>query len=468
MTATLLLCTTHSGPGAGDRYHRADEAGPMNAPDPAPTAGASPALAAFLRGIGRRALLFADLQAGPGGDRALAAALPGFVGRAASQPMSRWPERFWAQLLASPALRAGAGGEDRTAALLWLVAGLDEDGAAAALGVSGEAWRGAVQRAAPRDASGQVDAAAWQAWAESVRGQLRELPQERLDWWDRECAQAMHPVPRAPAATPPTRRAPRWVLPALWTGVALCALGLVVTFVPWRPQAGDGVTRDDAPMRTRGAPLPAPAAPAATYDADFALHHDRDLALLAGGDEVLLRDLDFHAWHAAQLGAAPAPVVPVVDLPPVPMPERMAAWQALPAVERALLRERWDAWQHLPAAEQAEVRNAVATFSALAPEQQQELRMAFSALPYEERRGWLLGPRLGQAWPRLQSLLMQVPAAQREPLLAVLYELSALQLDDLATLAQRTPPQERDALRRELLSTAAANRTAWLRERLRR
>lgn len=94
--------------------------------------------------------------------------------------------------------------------------------------------------------------------------------------------------------------------------------------------------------------------------------------------------------------------------------------------------------------------------------------MAFSALPYEERRGWLLGPRLGQAWPRLQSLLMQVPAVQREPLLAVLYELSALQLDDLATLAQRTPPQERDALRRELLSTAAANRTAWLRERLRR
>src|SRR5690606_23319234 len=67
-----------------------------------------------------------------------------------------------------------------------------------------------------------------------------------------------------------------------------------------------------------------------------------------------------------------------------------------------------------------------------------------------------------------QPLLMQVPAAQREPLLAVLHELSALQLDDLATLAQRTPPQERDALRRELLSTAATSRTAWLRQRLRR
>src|SRR5690606_20746097 len=163
----------------------------MNAPDPAPTAGASPALAAFLRGTGRRALLFSDLQAGPGGDQALAAALSGFVAGAATQPMSRWPERFWGQVVASPVLRAGAGGEDRTAALLWLVAGLDEEGAGAALGVPAERWRLAVQRAAPRDAEGQVDAAAWQAWAESVRGQLRDLPQERLDWWDRQCARAL-------------------------------------------------------------------------------------------------------------------------------------------------------------------------------------------------------------------------------------------------------------------------------------
>src|SRR5690606_18789338 len=371
--------------------------------------------------------------------------------------------------LASPALRAGAGGEDRTAALLWLVAGLDEEGAAAALGVSGESWRLAVQRAAPRDAAGHVDAAAWQAWAESVRRQLRELPQERLDWWDGQCARALHPVRRPPpVGVQPARRAPRWLLPVLWAGVVLCALGLVVTFVPWRPQGGDSARRDDAPMHTRGASLPAAAAPAATYDADFALHNHRDLALLAGGDEALLRDLDFHAWHAAQLGVASAPAVPVVDPPPVPMPERIAAWQALPPDERALLRERWDAWQHLPAARQAEVRSAAATFSALAPEQQQELRMTFSSLPDGERRGWLLGPRLGLAWPRLQPLLMQVPAAQREPLLAALHELSALQLDDLATLAQRTPPQERDALRRELLSTAAANRSAWLRERLRR
>src|SRR5690606_38935644 len=115
-------------------------------------------------------------------------------------------ERFWGQALASPVLRAGQGGVDRTAALLWLVAGLDEEGAAAALGIPVGAWRHAVQRAAPRDASGQVDAAAWQAWAESVRGQLRALPQERLDWWDRQCARALRPAP-PPVAAPSVRRA---------------------------------------------------------------------------------------------------------------------------------------------------------------------------------------------------------------------------------------------------------------------
>ena len=93
--------------------------------------------------------------------------------------------------------------------------------------------------------------------------------------------------------------------------------------------------------------------------------------------------------------------------------------------------------------------------------------MRFAQLPAGDRRGWLLGPRLGLAWPRLQPLLMQVPADEREPLLAALHTLSPLQLDDLATLAQRTPPQERDALRRGLLATAQPDRTAWLQERLR-
>jgi hypothetical protein len=39
---------------------------------------------------------------------------------------------------------------------------------------------------------------------------------------------------------------------------------------------------------------------------------------------------------------------------------------------------------------------------------------------------------------------------------------------DLAVLAQRTPPQQRDALRRGLLSTSDANRAVWLQAQLER
>lgn len=454
----------------------------MNAPDPAPTAGASPALAAFLRGMGRRVLLFADLQAGPGDDAALATELPGFLEAAAGLPMSRWPQRFWRQMLASPALHTAPTANvasslpaalvaldpgPRVAVLLWLVAGLDEDGAAAALGVEPATWRLAVQRAAPRDAEGGVDNAAWQAWSEAVREALRQMPADRLARWDRQCEAALQPTWHAVAAESETKTAaPRWLLPLLWSGVGLCVLALGASFA-WWPLQGPTPSTDPAAERIRGAPLAPAAAPAATFDADFALRSHRDMALLAGGDETLLRDLDFHAWHAAQLGAEPVDPITVADPPPAPLPERIAAWQALPAHERAMLRERWDAWQNLPVAQQAAVLDAAATFNALAPDVQQALRLEFAALPGEEGRGWLLGPRLGSAWPRLGPLLMQVPAAEREPLLVVLHQLSPLQLGDLATLAQRTPPQERDALRRELLSTAEANRTAWLRERLR-
>jgi hypothetical protein len=63
---------------------------------------------------------------------------------------------------------------------------------------------------------------------------------------------------------------------------------------------------------------------------------------------------------------------------------------------------------------------------------------------------------------------MQVPGAQREPLLEALRALGPQQRADLGVLAQRTPPQDRDRLRRELLDTPPARRGAWLLEQLER
>lgn len=468
----------------------------MNTPDPTPRIAHStatpPAIAAFLRGVGRRAIVFAQLQCGDS-DRAaaaLTAVLPRFTAEAGTRPMAQWPARFWGLLLASPALRPDTtvepqwpsavavlgrlGAGPRSAVLLWVVAGLDEDAAAAALGVDAPTWRLALQRATLRDAHGEVDVDAWHQLAAASREAQQAVPATRLALWERDCRAALA------HSTRDQRLAwPRWLLPVLWTGFAACAVALLATFA-WpvaRPGAG-AAANDDGRIVVRRAPLPAPAAPLATFDAAFALRHHPDLAQLAAGDEAMLRDLDFHAWHAAQIAMPPFPAdpAPVVepDLDAVApaqretLRQRVVEWDALPPAVRRERRERWQAWQQLPAPQRAAVLDAAATFAALPPERQQALRSQFDQLSPDARRGWWLGPGLGMAWPRLQPLLMQVPAAQRDPLLAILHELSPLQLDDLATLAQRTPPQARDALRRELLSTSEANRAAWLRERLHR
>jgi len=145
---------------------------------------------------------------------------------------------------------------------------------------------------------------------------------------------------------------------------------------------------------------------------------------------------------------------------------RVEAWDALPAGERARLREHWQAWQAMPSDRRALVRAAARSFAALPPEERQALRDEFAALPADARRGWLTGPVLGPQWTALEPLFMQVPAGERAPLLEVLHTLPPAQVRDLATLAQRTPPQGREALRRELISTAQAERAAWLRARL--
>ena len=145
---------------------------------------------------------------------------------------------------------------------------------------------------------------------------------------------------------------------------------------------------------------------------------------------------------------------------------RLAEWQALPEAQRRERRERWQAWQALPAAERARLQAAASAFAALPVQEQLDLRARFAQLDESHRRGWLLGPALGADWERLQPLLMHVPADQRAPLLAALRGMTAQQRADLGVLAQRTPPQQRERLRRELLAQPPAARGRWLVDRL--
>src|SRR3970040_2443923 len=75
-----------------------------NDPSPQPS---PPALAAFLRGVERRAAVLAELQAGDAGagDAAVTAGMRQWRAAAAGMTMGEWPQRFWALLLAQPQLR---------------------------------------------------------------------------------------------------------------------------------------------------------------------------------------------------------------------------------------------------------------------------------------------------------------------------------------------------------------------------
>jgi hypothetical protein len=141
---------------------------------------------------------------------------------------------------------------------------------------------------------------------------------------------------------------------------------------------------------------------------------------------------------------------------------RARDWDALPLAERRRRREAWAAWSALPAAERIRLRAEAARVAALPPAEQAALRAKFDALDASAARGWMLGPALGADYPRLQPLLAQVPPTQRADLLRTLRAMTPLQRVDLAVLVQRTPPTDRERLRRELVSTSEANRAAWL------
>jgi len=148
--------------------------------------------------------------------------------------------------------------------------------------------------------------------------------------------------------------------------------------------------------------------------------------------------------------------------------QRIAAWDALTRGERRERRERWQAWQALPPDQRLAIQAAALAFATLPPDRQHELRMQFAQRDATDRHGWLLGPALGADFDALQPLLLTVPPPERQPLLDALRGLAPAERADLAVLAHRTAPQERDALRRGLLSTAAGNRGAWLQAQLAR
>jgi hypothetical protein len=148
--------------------------------------------------------------------------------------------------------------------------------------------------------------------------------------------------------------------------------------------------------------------------------------------------------------------------------QRLAAWKALPLAERDDRRARYQAWLQLEETERLRLRAVAAEIAAFPPQRRQALRAQFDALDASQRRGWRLGPTLGADYEKLQPLLAYVQPAQRLPLLASLRAMSAGQRADLAVLAQRTPPQDRQALRVELLSQPGAQLDAWLQRKLAR
>lgn len=458
------------------------------------------ALAAFLRGIDRRAAVVAELQCGDpiAGDAALAAAMRAFRTSAGPLPLAMWPQRFWALLLATPQLRrsppssawppqwrmlAALGNGSRAAVLLRIAAGLEIDTAAAVLAVTPAAYLAALQQASADNA--------WQPLEAAIQQHLQSLSPQRLAHLAQLRERALLGQPAVSTTAAIATTAPRmsksrhWPLALLWLGLAACVAGFAATFF-WPSPADMG---GDA-LPSRGEALPPAEAPAARFDADFAASSHRDFALLADPEGVRqAQALPLFAWYAVELAKAPvAPavaaevVVPIVDTalsapPPASWADmdatqraaylqRMATWDALPAAERGAQRERYHAWQALGAAEQGQVKAAALVLANLSETEQGAVRQQFGALDASVQHGWLLGPTLGADYPKLHPLLAQLPAEQHAPLLVALRVMGAAERADLARLAQRLPPQQRAELIRDLLATPSVDRGAWLRLRV--
>lgn len=320
----------------------------MTERNPIPATVVPAALSAFVRGLERRAALFAELQCGDAAvaEAAVAAALQDFVAAAAYMPMADWPRSFWATLLDVPTLRsrsgeqgqwpppftslAGVGHGPRAALLLSVVARLSEADAAGVLGVAQPTYRLALQHALPRTAQGHPDVAVWDALDDAARQSLRDLPPERLRRLEHMRDAALSGDASAPVAEPSGRQPqthpepetrgspPRWLSPLLWAGLGVCALAFALSFV--LPDQSHNV-RADAGEAIRRDPLPVAAAASQPYDEDLALLSHRDFEQLADPtDHAVSEELALYSWYAAGLASQPAQALPLPDAAQ-PMPE---------------------------------------------------------------------------------------------------------------------------------------------------
>ena len=140
------------------------------------------------------------------------------------------------------------------------------------------------------------------------------------------------------------------------------------------------------------------------------------------------------------------------------------AWPAADAHARHQLQAWQQQYRQLPAVEQQRIARAAEQFRRLPPVEQQQLQRSFAQLDQHHRDGWRLGPRLGRHWAGLQPLFAYVLPEQREPLLQMLHGLDDPSLERLVRLAQRTPPEQRQELRAQLLQQPASRRGTWLQQ----
>jgi hypothetical protein len=277
-------------------------------PLPAAPAPVSSALSAFLRGIERRAFVFAEVQCGDAGqaEAAVARAMRAFRGVSAVSPLSAWPAGFWALLMAQAELSEGRsqvpelgalGSGPRAALLLRIVAGLDFPHAAQVLGVSETTYRFALQRALQQLGEGGISYAALAVLRERLHRQVKTLTDERTAALaalrTRVLQDQPDPLPVPAPASPWPRR-------LLWAVLALLALAFAATWL--LPKT--------APVVTGPQTLPVETVPAAPAEPDPVTHPDFGL-LATPADETLAGDLALLSWIASgQADPLPEPSPP--------------------------------------------------------------------------------------------------------------------------------------------------------------